>query len=264
VTWLQAILLGLLQGITEFLPVSSTAHLKLLEFFLDLKLSSDEAVFICTICHLGTLCSTTLFFKRTIYSILHRLDLILFHFIIPIIPLFPLILCRSSLVKTFDRPEYFCYFFWITAFILWLGEKSKNSLTPWIPIENRILQALWVGTWQASAILPGLSRSGLTVSAGRMLGWSLENAVLYSFLLAIPTGLGAFAVEGISLIAQSHNYMGRAQILNGLLAFTVSFGVGYATLSFVWKKVRQSVSLMPFVWYCSGLGILLWLYFKFH
>lgn len=256
-TTLEAFILGIIQGLTEFLPVSSSGHLELSQYLIGLQ-NLDQYVFFNLICHVGTLIAIILVYfshiQETIFTDHTRLRQI----ILGTLPLFPLVLIMKPIKQFFDKPEYLGFCFLITAILLYLGIRSKPSASnsnrerPW-------RDALMIGLFQAFAILPGVSRSGSTISAGRMLGWQRQDAISFSFLLAIPAILGGVVLESFHVwkLAQLPN-VGWTQYVVG---FSTSLVVGYFALKLLMKLAAKD-RFIYFVWYCLFIGIATTFYFN--
>lgn len=250
---LQAFILGIIQGITEFLPVSSSGHLMIFQTLLGLEDLSHYLLFD-LVCHLGTLAAIFIVFRKDVWEGLHSLQTVK-NITIAILPLFPLLLIMKQIKGEFENLEHLGYFYLLSSVLLTLGifskEKPETEKTPWA-------HYLWIGVFQALAILPGISRSGATIAAALLLGWSLPNAVRFSFLLAIPTILGGFFYELIK-----HPDMGLAgvDLLNYAVGFTLSLVVGALALLFL-KGLKSKKMLIPFALYCFLVGIALILIVK--
>lgn len=257
---LEAIILGLIQGVTEFLPVSSSGHLKLAQSILGFK-HLDQFIFFDLICHLGTLLAIFCFFFSQIKGaiLLQRWRMV--QIAIAILPLFPLLLLMKPIKSLFSQPEYLGYFFLLTAFFLYTGIRFGREASPEQIVQKRWRNPLIIGIFQAIAILPGVSRSGTTISVARILGWSKQEAISFSFLLAIPTILGGIAIETLQLLKSSDTFsvynIGLMQYITG---FLTSFLVGYASLRLL-IKVAGKDKFIYFVWYCLLIGIFSLLYF---
>ncbi len=122
-----------------------------------------------------------------------------------------------------------------------------------LAIASPVARSLWIGTMQASALIPGISRSGATISAGRIAGLEPSQAVHFSFLLAIPTILGGMALELLKFFR--HPDFAAVSLTGCAIGFVTSAVVGYAIFSFAFRLLERGV-LKPFAWYCLFLGIL--------
>lgn len=255
-TTLDAIILGIVQGLTEFLPVSSSGHLQLFQHLLGLDNLQDYILFDLA-CHLGTLLAIVcvLFGNiRDLFSTDHRR---LVQVAIATLPLFPLVFLMKPIKAVYGDPSYLGFFFLLTAAILFLGTRAKEAKPkeagrPW-------RDALKIGLWQAAAILPGVSRSGSTITGAKLLGWSVNDAVTFSFLLAIPAILGGTALEGFKLWSHPDESIALPFSLY-FSGFAISFLVGMASLRLLILAAMQN-KFSYFAWYCTALGIATIIYF---
>jgi undecaprenyl-diphosphatase len=250
-TTIQAIILGIIQGITEFFPVSSSGHLKLMQVLFGWDNLSQFILFDIT-CHLGTLLSIFFVLRKEIFSLLTKERKEILCFIVALIPLLPLYVLLKQIHAIYDQPKLLGYFFILTSLLLFIGDRfskkdpMKGYKTPFI-----------IGCFQALAILPGVSRSGSTIASARLLGWSYERAFRFSFLLAIPTIIGGTLVECLSVMKQG--IVVPVGNLQYTLGFFFSFIVGVFALK-VLLKILQKQRIVIFVWYCLILGILTLVY----
>lgn len=255
----EAIILGIIQGLTEFLPISSSGHLELGQFFLGLTQLENYVLFN-LICHLGTLLALIIVFAPEIKSAFTNNPTQFWQVFLGTLPLFPLVLIVKSIKALFDQPEYLGACFLFTAFLLYMGIRFGETIQAECLQRNRWRDAIVIGLFQAVAILPGVSRSGATISAGRMLGWRQQDAMTFAFLLAIPAILGGVTLEVYQLIKLPET----APILNWseyLAGFFTSLIVGYFALRWLIKLAAKD-KFIYFVWYCLVLGILTLFYFN--
>jgi undecaprenyl-diphosphatase len=248
-TTFDAIILGIVQGLTEFLPVSSSGHLQLVQHFLGLSKLDDYILFDLA-CHLGTLLAILIVFSNNIRSLFSKADFTLRLVIIGTLPLFPLVLILKPIKAFYADPSYLGFFFLITAAILFIGCKAK-AMKP--ATERHWKEALTIGLWQAAAILPGVSRSGSTITGARLLGWSPQEAVAFSFLLAIPAILGGTTLELYKLWS-APEAVPSLPLASYLAGFTVSFLVGMGSLKLLMRFAAND-KLSYFAWYCLFLGV---------
>lgn len=257
---LEAIILGIIQGLTEFLPVSSSGHLELGQYFLGLT-NLQHYVLFGLICHLGTLLAVVIIFFDQIKTTLFADRVRFMQVVLGTLPLFPLLLILKPIKSLFNQPEYLGICFLITAGLLYLGIRLGSILPEKKLQTRRWRDALIVGVFQAFAILPGVSRSGATISAGRMLGWKQQDAVTFSFLLAIPAILGGVTLETLQLLTAQHSSGPHLDGIQYAIGFLTSFGIGYFALRLL-IKIAAKDKFIYFVWYCSALGVLSILYFN--
>jgi undecaprenyl-diphosphatase len=263
---LDALILGILQGLTEFLPISSSGHLVLSQELLGILQSERQGVLFEVILHLGTLLAILVAYredlKRLILSLTpahfkdsasdHRLILAL---IIGTIPAGVIGLLFQKQIETiFERPIVVCGLLGITGVILLLGDRIKRRTSNLQEVKHS--SAFLVGVAQAFAILPGISRSGSTIVAGMALGIRPEEAARLSFLLSIPAVLGAALLQFKDWLSAD---MALDYSISALIAgFLASAIVGYLALQWLLVAVRKR-SLGLFGIYClvvGGLGII--------
>ena len=264
---LQALFLGVLQGITEFLPVSSSGHLALAQYLFGLK---EPQLFFNVAVHVGTLMAVFLVFRSDLLQILRecfslfcrprsspphsagsvaptgvKMALMILVGSIPT-ALIGLLL-RDIFERFFTSPAVVGVFLWTTGLVLiwsrWPRFNRKQLDTP------NLLDALVIGLAQGTAISPGLSRSGVTITAGLLLGLRPELAFRFSFLLSIPAILGALALEGYNLAG---NHPGWHILAVG---FFSAFLVGWVALLILQSVVGKG-KLSYFAPYCFALGAL--------
>lgn len=150
----------------------------------------------------------------------------------------------------------------LTALLLYLGIRFGSQQKPAVLQQHRWRDPLLIGFFQAAAILPGVSRSGSTISGARILGWNAQEALTFSFLLAIPAILGGTILELGRLVFKpsvSLPDIGFAQYAAG---FIFSFCIGYFALLLL-KRLAAKQQFMYFVWYCLCIGIFSAWYFNF-
>lgn len=217
-TIVQALFLGTLQGITEFLPISSSGHLVLAELLFDIHIDPKDMQGINTLLHAGTLLALLIVYAETWINVLmapirndnvHSQKLVLL--VIATIPgaLIGLFL-EDWIALHFQSFLYIGIAFAVTGIILILGEMHRNTHHSLVyrllhPTQNepRTLttrSVFFIGCAQAAALIPGLSRSGLTISAGRFMGLDRKDALEFSFLMAVPIIAGASAVSIVDIV----------------------------------------------------------------
>jgi undecaprenyl-diphosphatase len=254
VSLFQAIILGVLQGITEFFPISSSGHLKLAQALFGFENLSTYITFDLT-CHGGTLLALFFVFRKTLCTLLtshKKLSLLLFLALLPLGILYPFL---SMVRAVYNEPHFLGGFFLITSLLLFLEDKVPHHT---VTSQPRWYDALVIGFFQVCAIFPGISRSGSTIAAARYMGWSRHDAARFSFLLAIPTILGGCAVEAFELFTTPNATL-PLPLYYYLVGFITSWGVGWATLSIFMHFIRKQ-TLKPFAWYCAVIGIFSLLY----
>lgn len=192
----HALVLGVLQGLTEFLPVSSSGHLVLAEKLLNLHIDPRDMQAMNVLLHAGTLLALLLIYARTWITLLmsERRKLVLL--VIATIPGACIgLLFEDAIAQYVQSLFYVGIAFAVTGIVLILGEVVQE------PKKLTTRSAFVVGCAQALALVPGLSRSGLTISAGRLMGLDRSAALDFSFLMAVPIIAGATAITLIDVVA---------------------------------------------------------------
>ncbi len=268
----QAFILGLVQGLTEYLPISSSAHLVLVQYFLGLH---DKMLFFDIVLHLGTLVALFVYFAADIAHII-RDSIYGFFFLLQRKPVAKIkdsapssywafgviaasvptaligFLFKHQLEAMFGSIKTLGYELLITTVILWLTrrfQEGKKSVQ-----EAGILDFLLIGTLQGVAIVPGISRSGVTIAAGLFLGLKREEAFRFSFLLAIPAILGAAVLEfkeGLSILTSQWPVYGV-----GFIAAAVSGFASIAVLSVIIRREKFHL----FAWYTLAMSALVFFF----
>lgn len=251
---LYALLLGIVQGITEFLPVSSSGHLILLQHFLGFQ-SLSQFVFFDLICHLGTLGAIFIVLRKEIWEVMRSKQKCL-QVAIALLPLFALLPFMKAIKGIFDQPELLGYCFLATSLILFLGIRLGRTDGK----EDSLLGGFIIGVSQAFAIIPGISRSGTTISTARILGWSPVHSVVFSFILSIPTILGGMTLESYKLLKEQAA-LPPLHLSHYLIGFLASLIVGYFSLRLL-IKIIDTAKFQVFVWYTAALGIFTLSYFS--
>ncbi len=243
---IKIIILAILQGLTEFLPISSSGHLAILENLMAIQ----EVVAVTAILHFGTLLATIVYFRRELYEII--IGLIkkessaikyVINIIIGNIPIVVFaILFRDLIENTFTEVRLVMVFLGITGAVLLL-----TTIVPRGEKQISVIRALVVGIGQMFAVFPGLSRSGLTISSGIFAQMERTEAFKFSFLLSLPAVLGANLLE-IKEIASLPNPI---EIFIGLI---ISFVFGLIALRLLRALVEKWFYLFGF--YCLIISLI--------
>ncbi|MFC6089733.1 undecaprenyl-diphosphate phosphatase [Saccharothrix sp. BKS2] len=261
-SWLQAIVLGLVQGLTEFLPISSSGHIRIVS---TLFFGNDAGASFTAVIQLGTELAVLIYFARDIGNFIGAWFRGLFskaaratedyrmawYVIIGSIPISVLGFLFKDEIRSSLRN------LWITAtmlivFGLLLG--LADHFAQHIRTKLQLKDAVGMGLAQALALVPGVSRSGGTLTAGLFLGLDRASAARYSFLLALPAvfGAGIFSIPDVLERAEPN----AASVPQMIVATIVSFVVGYATIAWLLRYVSKH-SYSVFVWYRLLLGMVL-------
>ncbi len=253
---LQAILLGIVQGLTEFLPVSSSGHIEITKVLFGLDPSKDQSLIFTVVLHFATALSTVLVFRKQIASILkglvfdteHQNRAFALKIIISMIPAALVgVLFNDFIEQMFNENLLLvggCLLF--TAFLLYASEKLNVANNK--PVG--FMHALIIGVSQAVAILPGISRSGSTIATALMLGVDKSKAAEFSFLMVIPLIFGKMAKD---LLDQTLVFSDDFSVLLG--GFLAAFAVGYVACNWMLNIIRAQ-RLIYFSIYCFLVGLI--------
>lgn len=259
---LQAITLALLQGLTEFLPISSSAHLILMPVITgwqDQGLAFDIAV------HVGTLTAVVAYYFKDLKQIIHAWigsmtgqeftddAKLAWYVMLGTVPVGLVgLLMPDALKEALRSPLVIATTTIVFALLLWFAEKTAS--------ENRskisLVDALVVGFFQAIALIPGTSRSGITITAGLLTGLSREEAARFSFLLSIPI----ITLAGLKLVLDLLSAKDPVQWEFIAVGVIVSAVVAYLTIGW-FLKLLQKIGMLPFVVYRLILGVVLFAVF---
>lgn len=266
----HALLLGIIQGITEFLPISSTAHLTLAGKLFGVVSNPEDWTAFIAIMQLGTMAAVIIYFLNDLLSMINHLyrDLqargesatwsnesrLAGKIIIGTAPVVVIGLAFKKIIEgTFTKEiSTIATSLIVLALVLWWAEKAgKRNRTE---EQTTWRDALVVGIGQACALIPGSSRSGTTITAGLFLGLTRETAARFSFLLSIPAVVasGLFELYGI------RHHIADLGIAPLAISTIVSGIVGYATIAFLLKYLKTH-STSVFIFYRLALGSFLWI-----
>ena len=261
---LEAIFLGIIQGLTEFLPISSSAHIRILGEFL--PSAQDPGATFTAIMQIGTEIAVLIFFRNDIVRIVRAAinyplrrktsaesdyeSKLAIMIVIGSLPIF----IAGFLAQDYIRNNFRSL--WLIAstlivFGLILGIADHRGRKDRNLEDLTVRHGLAYGVAQSLALIPGVSRSGATIAMGRLLGYRREAALRYSFLLAIPAVLGSGAYELLQAIQEPTSTV--FSLGETFVATVIAFITGYAVIAWLMKFV-QTKSFMPFVIYRIMLG----------
>lgn len=264
-TIFQSIILGIIQGITEFLPISSSGHLVIVPYLLGWKFSIEDAFIFDVLVQVATLAGVIVYFRHDLYQIAvnmiaglashkpfqsayARLGWLLILATVPA-SLFGLAL-KSTLEQAFSNPLATGSFLLLTAFLLVIAEKvGKREKTL---SETNWQDAIWIGSAQILALFPGVSRSGATIMGGMLRSLDRTAAARFSFLMSIPVMLAAGLSASIDLIQIPHMSSLLPIFLPGFIAAAIT---GYIAIYWLLRFLTRH-PLYGFSLYCAGLGLI--------
>ena len=268
-TYFMSILMGIIQGVAEFLPISSSGHLALFQTFFGMENMEEKYMFFTVLLHFGTLISVCMVYWRDIVDMIREFFLgiaalagrkdtgvappparrMVMLIIIATVPLFVMVFLQDAVNQLVSNSIMVSCALLATGFILFFsdrmarGHKTAKNAT--------VADALIVGCGQALAVIPGLSRSGTTISVGMMRGFDRAFAVRFSFLMSLPAVLGANVLEIKDALASNFPIEELPMYLVGV---AVSAVVGYFAIRLV-KSLSDKGKFGKFAYYCWAVGL---------
>jgi undecaprenyl-diphosphatase len=289
--YLMSVVLGIIEGLTEFLPISSTAHLRIAEVLLDISLKSGYWKMYTIVIQLGAILCVPVYFRERIRQLLstfprgskgdrtvitHPLSLVIIAFVVTAIPAF---LLTKVIGRNLESLYVMGASLLIGGVVMWIvdnmnaksetaGEQSgsRARIRTWRMDAMSLGQAVWIGVCQIlSAVFPGTSRSMSTIAAGQLAGMSRAAALEFSFFLSIPTMTVATFYDLLkSVMGKTENPIGVSQIdAHGwavlAIGFVISFVVAYGAVAWFISWVRKR-GFAPFAVYriIVGAAVLVW------
>lgn len=267
-SYLSAIILGLVQGVAEFLPISSSGHLSIFQNFFQMADVEHDHMFFDVLLHLGTLVAVFVAYRKDIAELLReffamvhlrrlpagqkpdvparRMILMIILATLPLVLVLPI---KDYVESLYKNTFFIAFALFLTGALLFLsdrmprGNKTASNAT--------MLDALLVGLAQAVAVVPGLSRSGTTISAGMARGFDRSYAVKFSFLMSIPAVLGA---NLLSIVDAAKAGIDPSLLPVYLVGVVVAMVSGYAAISLL-RYIAQKGRFGGFAYYCWGAGL---------
>ena len=260
---ISAIIYGLIQGLTEFLPVSSSAHLALYARLANLP--KENPLLLPVLMHVASILALIVVYRRDLVRLFgpdRRLGIYI------CIATVPALIAGAAFYQFRERAtndvHFVCGFLIVTGLILiagdWIARRRKQLIGEH---EMSWRAALAVGLGQAvSAALPGISRSGSTISTARAVGLTREASVRFSFLLSVPTMAAAAAYQGLKTVENARHGAALADLVPTLIAFVVALVSSYVAILVLIRIVRR-VGLWVFAPYCFAVGVAGFIYIQF-
>ncbi len=254
--WIEALILGIVQGLTEFLPVSSSGHLEIVKALFGDTLVAEESMFMTVMMHGATALSTIVIFRKEIAEIFIGLfqfkwneqTIFSVKIVLSMIPAaFVGVVFNDQIEALFDgRILLVGFMLLLTAVLLFLADRAKTTGKS---VGYR--DAIIIGVSQAIAILPGISRSGATISTSVLLGVDRSKAARFSFLMVVPLILGKVAKDLLSsdFTTSGHSFGTVA------IGFMAAFITGLFACTWMIKLVKRS-KLTYFAVYCAIVGVI--------
>ena len=272
-SYLFSIAMGFLQGVAEFLPISSSGHLTLFQYFFSPEQNPEELDMLFTILlHFGTLISVCVYYWRDVVDMIREFFLgladlfsrrgghtgrppearrVVLMIVVATLPLFAVLLVKDVVDAAFTNVTFVSAALIATGFLLFFSDRMakgrKNARTA------TMLDALLVGCAQAVGTLPGISRAGITISAGMLRGFDRSFAVRFSFLMSLPAVLGANILEVADAVQTGGVDTSRLPMY--LVGMAVSGVVGYFAIRLV-NLLASKGKFGAFAYYCWAVGTL--------
>jgi undecaprenyl-diphosphatase len=273
--YLLSALLGIIEGLTEFLPVSSTAHLRIAEQVFGLDLGSGYWKMYAIVIQLGAILCLPIYFRKRIAKFLstfpngergdrtaatHPLTLVMIAFVVTAAPAF---LLSKLIGKHLENLAMMAWALIIGGIVMWVVDAIFSKKFRVEHMEQMSLgQAVWIGACQVlSAVFPGTSRSMSTIAAGQIAGMSREAALEFSFFLSMPTMAAATLYDLLKFLRHGGMAaMNRHEWIILVIGFVVSFFVAWAVVAWFMHWVRRH-GFVPFAIYriLAGIVVLVWL-----
>ncbi|MCB0666471.1 MAG: undecaprenyl-diphosphate phosphatase [Saprospiraceae bacterium] len=250
----EAIVLGIIQGLTEFLPVSSSGHLEIAKYILNDQSTGEQSLLMTVVLHFATACATIFVFRKEIIQLIreglkmerNEANSYILNIIVSMVPAALVGLFFEDVIESLFNQNLWLVgaALIVTAILLFLADRSKRTLKS---VDTR--SAILIGIAQAIAIIPGISRSGATISTSVLLKIDREKAARFSFLMVVPLIFGKIAKDMLS---------GEWQVVSEfvplLVGFIASFITGIAACIWMIALVKRA-QLKYFGWYCAVVGI---------
>jgi undecaprenyl-diphosphatase len=261
---------GIIQGVAEFLPISSSAHLALLPQFLKIE---DPGVTFDLMMHIGTAFAVIIYFRKDLLKYLgcyksffkfkepcSQETFFLRHIALATIMTFILVLPLKNIAETTGRnPLFISFNLMIFGLFMWIADRKVDASEKVFESKHHFLKALLIGLSQGIAVFPGVSRSGATMGTARFLGLGREEASRFSFLLSLPIIIAGAVVKIPSIL----NGTVQFQITDCLLGIGFSFVFGFLTI-FAFMKLIKKIGLGYFTLYRFVLSLFLIYFFYFN
>lgn len=250
------VILGIIQGLTEFLPVSSSGHLELAKYILGDDAMARESLLMSVVLHFGTALATIFVFRKQVAELISKFfskgdsseKSFVYKIILSMVPAVIVgLLFEEQLESLFTQNIMLvCAMLVLTGILLFVADRSTKTGK-----EVSYLDAIKVGIAQAIAIIPGISRSGATISTSVLLGIDRAKAAEFSFLMVVPLIFGKMAKD----VLDGNFVTGQVRVTELGVGFVVSFVTGVIACSWMIKIVRNS-QLKYFAYYCILIGII--------
>ena len=265
--YLTAILMGALQGVTEFLPISSSGHLALFQHFFGMEDIESQQMFFSAMLHFGTLISICIYYFHDVVDMIREFFLglgslarrggretipparrLVLLIVVATLPLFAVLPVKDLIERATGSVTFISVALLCTGFLLFFSDRMARGRKT--ERTASLTDALMVGLAQAVGTLPGISRSGMTISAGLLRGYDRPFAVRFSFLMSLPAVLGATILELKDAVELG---IDPAIIPYCVVGVVVAAVVGYLSIGLV-NTLASKGKFGAFAWYCWAVG----------
>ncbi|MFA5859991.1 MAG: undecaprenyl-diphosphate phosphatase [Elusimicrobiota bacterium] len=267
--WYLCFILGVVQGITEFLPISSSGHLVIMQTLFNLQTADKALILFDCLLHIATLLAVVVFLGRSIIFLLKdvfdsnvtvrngALKYIVMILITTVITGIIGVMFKDTFERVFNSAKVVALLLIVNGTVIWFSQKVAAGRKVKELNKISILDSLWIGIAQGLAITPGISRSGSTISAAFVLGWSPVLAAEYSFLSSIPAIAGATLLE---LLKMEYS-INPGMMLSFGIGMIAAFAIGFVSLKFLWGILIKR-NWQVFAYYCWATGLAMFVLFS--
>lgn len=255
--WWQAMVLGLVQGLTEFLPVSSSGHLILTRELMGLNAEGTSFLLFDVVAHVGTLVAVVMVMYKDIFGLFKKPYKRLIMLIVACVPAVIVgFTCKDYIEQYFSTAQYLCFFFLFTAIIMFVTELVAKRNTS--PKELGWGGAIAMGVMQGIGVFPGVSRSGSTIFGGTVAGTDRKQVATFSFLMSIPIILGSLLLSVIDVA--------KAGAIANVDWFCIAVGAVSAFVSgfFAIRVMLKLIAKANYKWFSLYLLVISILTFSFY
>ena len=253
-SWWQAILLGAVQGLGEFLPISSSGHIMFFEQLLNMQIDPTAMMLVTVLLHVGTLLVILIVFWRDWLDILKHLfrSKVLLWLIVASLPALIVKVLLGDLFDKLNAGGMLGIFFLVTAFMMWLIQRLSGGRHISRSGEVRAKHAITMGCFQALGMMTGISRSGSTTLGGILSGLSRRSAIKFCFMMSAPAVLGSLIVEGKDAYeAGAFSAIGD-MLVPIVLGIAVAFVLGLLSARFMLRQIER----ISYNWFAVYMGLL--------
>ena len=252
--WWQAVLLGAVQGLGEFLPISSSGHIMLLEQLLGMQMDSKLLMLLTVLLHVGTLLAILIVFWKDWLDILKHLfrSKTLLWLVVASLPALAVKLLLGKLFDQLNAGGMLGIFFLVTAVMMWLIQRISGGRHAGGTSEVTGKHAVLMGCFQALGMMTGISRSGSTTLGGVAGGLTRRSAIKFCFMMSAPAVLGSLLVEGKEAYEEKVFSLLGGMLVPIALGIAAAFILGLLTVRFMLRRINE----ISYNWFALYMGVL--------